>query len=451
MKAKIPVLITGDGFLSVAALYSGFFLRFGTMEKAEALFGVTGHAVFVGVILFSSFMAEGYNYEKSHGKKEVLLRILLSIVISFFMLSALYYLIPSIILGRGILLLALFTFGVFQFVWHIGYDLALKHLGFVNRVLILGTGPLAKEIGRLINSNNHEYVLSGYVNCELQPALVPSLYIVGSSSELFETAKREKAHKIVVSLSDRRGSLPLQGMLECKFSGIEVVDAPTIYERVTGKLLIENITPGWFIFSDGFRTSLLKSIFKRIFDVLFSTVGLVLALPFIPVLAVIIKLHSPGPVFFKQVRVGEKEKKFVLYKFRTMRQDAESKTGAVWAQKNDPRVTALGKYLRKFRLDEIPQLYNVLKGDMSFIGPRPERPEFVEKLKEIIPYYSERHCLKPGVTGWAQIKYPYGASVEDAAEKLRYDLYYIKHLSLPFDLLIMLETTKVILFGRGGQ
>jgi len=185
--------------------------------------------------------------------------------------------------------------------------------------------------------------------------------------------------------------------------------------------------------------------------VLLAVCGIVMSLPIALLVALAIRLESKGPVFFRQVRIGEKEKKFMLYKFRTMREDAESATGAVWAQKDDPRVTRLGKYLRKFRLDEIPQLYNVLVGDMSFIGPRPERPEFVEKLKEAIPYYSERHCVKPGITGWAQIKYPYGASVEDSTEKLRYDLYYIKNTSMPLDLLILLETSKVILFGRGGR
>jgi lipopolysaccharide/colanic/teichoic acid biosynthesis glycosyltransferase len=182
-----------------------------------------------------------------------------------------------------------------------------------------------------------------------------------------------------------------------------------------------------------------------------AVIGLCFSAPLIPLVALAVKLDSNGPVFFEQLRIGAKEKKFMLYKFRTMREDAESKTGEVWAQKDDPRVTRVGKYLRKFRLDEIPQMYNVLKGDMSFIGPRPERPEFVKKLKEAIPYYSERHCVKPGLTGWAQIKYPYGASVEDSAEKLRYDLYYIKNTSIPLDLLIMLETAKVIMFGRGGR
>jgi exopolysaccharide biosynthesis polyprenyl glycosylphosphotransferase len=192
-------------------------------------------------------------------------------------------------------------------------------------------------------------------------------------------------------------------------------------------------------------------VYKRIFDIFFSTVAIIFALPLIPLIALIIKIDSSGPIFFRQVRLGVKEKTFVLYKFRTMMLDAENGTGAIWAQKDDPRITTFGRFLRKTRLDEIPQLYNVLKGEMSFIGPRPERPEFVQKLKEIIPYYSERHIVKPGLTGWAQVKYPYGSSVNDAIEKLRYDLFYIKNFSLFLDLLIIIETVKVVIFGRGGR
>jgi sugar transferase (PEP-CTERM system associated) len=229
------------------------------------------------------------------------------------------------------------------------------------------------------------------------------------------------------------------------------VDAPSFYEKMTGKLLLENITPSWFIFSDGFRITAHVRLVKRVSDVLFSLAGLILVLPFIPIIALAIRLDSPGPVFFRQIRVGEREKNFLLYKFRTMRQDAEKGSGAVWAQERDPRITRLGNFLRKSRIDEIPQLFNVLMGDMSLVGPRPERPEFIEKLKEVIPYYSERHFVKPGVTGWAQVRYPYGASIEDALEKLRYDLYYIKNLTISFDLMIILETVKVVLFRRGGR
>jgi sugar transferase (PEP-CTERM system associated) len=230
-----------------------------------------------------------------------------------------------------------------------------------------------------------------------------------------------------------------------------VVDGLSFYEEITGKLAIENINPSWFIFSDGFRLTPFMHLYKRAFDLFFAALGLLLTMPILPLLALAIRLESPGPILFRQLRVGENEIPFLLYKFRSMRQDAESATGAVWAQVDDPRVTRLGNFLRKSRLDEIPQLFNVLKGEMSFVGPRPERPEFIEKLKERIPYYGSRHCVKPGVTGWAQVSYPYGASEADALEKLRYDLYYIKNYSLPLDFLIILETVKVVLCGKGGR
>jgi exopolysaccharide biosynthesis polyprenyl glycosylphosphotransferase len=220
---------------------------------------------------------------------------------------------------------------------------------------------------------------------------------------------------------------------------------------MTGKLLVEDIQPSWFIYSRGFRFTSVRRAWKRVLDIVLAFLGILLVMPFLPIVAVLIKLTSPGPVLFRQLRVGERGCEFTLIKFRTMCDNAEKETGPVWASENDPRITRLGALLRKIRIDEIPQLFNVLKGDMSFIGPRPERKEFVERLSEKIPYYGKRHFVKPGVTGWAQVKYPYGASDEDALEKLRYDLYYIKNYSFTLDLIIILETIKVVLFGRGGR
>jgi sugar transferase (PEP-CTERM system associated) len=450
---NILVLILGDLLLGAGAIYAGFHLRFGGLNEGILEYEPLSVriAAFVVVIVFCSFFTELYNQDKNPGKKETLLRVASVIGFSFFILSALYYIMPFVEIGRGILIISLIIFGILQSSWHLTYEFCLHLPGFAKKVLILGTGQSAEKIGKLINSTNHNYVLSGYINCFIEPAAVPSFHSVGNGNSIMDVARKERAQKIVISLSERRGTLPLKDILNCKLSGIDVLDAPSFYEELTGKLLIENITPSWFIFSDGFRITPLKKSSKRISDVIFAFIGLIFALPLIPITALLIKIDSRGPVFFRQVRMGEMERKFVLYKFRTMRQDAENGTGAVWTQENDPRITRLGRFLRKSRLDEIPQLFNVLKGDMSFIGPRPERPEFVEKLKEIIPYYSERHFVKPGITGWAQIKYPYGASVEDAIEKLRYDLYYIKHLSIMLDLLIVLETVKVVLFGRGGR
>ena len=318
---------------------------------------------------------------------------------------------------------------------------------FARRVLILGTGELARQLGELLASPSSSYTLAGYLECG-EEGVVSREQVIEKEGDLLATAQQVRVGIVVVALAERRGVLPLQEMMRCKLNGLEVVDAPTFYEIVQGKLMLEHMTPSWIIFSTGFRRTALIDVYKRCVDLVLSVIGLLLTAPFFPLVALAIKLDSPGPLFFKQVRVGNGEKPFMLYKFRSMRQDAE-RNGAVWAVKNDARVTAVGRFLRNSRIDEIPQLYNVLKGDMSFIGPRPERPEFVEGLKKDIYYYSKRHTIKPGLTGWAQVRYPYGATVEDAIEKLRYDLYYIKNLSFFLDTQIIFETVKVVLFGRG--
>jgi sugar transferase (PEP-CTERM system associated) len=450
---RILILIAGDIAAAFFAILMACYIRFGGPIRLHDLSNMDALRVllFVFIMILSSFFVEIYNLNRELGWKESASRIFAANVISFFILSSVYYMAPVVMYGRGVLVLSLVLHAAFQFAWHLVYCISSKFSGLARRVLILGTGPLAQQMGNLIAVANNNYVLSGYVNCASEPSDIPFSSVVGNHDELYETVLRERAHKIVVSLSERRGIFPLQHVLDCKMSGIEVVDAPAFYEQVTGKLLIENITPSWFIFSQGFRVTALLRMVKRTIDLLSALVILLLVLPFLPIIALIIKLDSSGPVLFKQVRVGEREKTFVLYKFRSMGVDAEKTSGAVWAKEDDPRVTRVGEFLRKSRIDEIPQLFNVLLGNMSLVGPRPERPEFVGKLKEIIPYYSERHFVKPGVTGWAQVRYPYGASVEDAIEKLRYDLYYIKNLNVTFDLMIILETIKVVLFRRGGR
>ena len=450
---SILVLLLGDFLLALCAVYTGFALRFGMVPVAEGVSQVKIEQLpfFVIGVMFSSFIVELYNSDKSMTTKERAARIAIGLLMSFLFLSALYYVLPDVKIGRGFFALSIGAFGVFQLLWHIVYTAYINSTGLARKVLVLGTGLVAQKIGGIITATNHQHVLRGYYSCDSEACAVPPQAIVGSDLGLIETVRRENAQKIVVSLSERRGTLPVRDVLSCKLSGIEVVDAPSFYEEMTGKLLLENLRPSWIIFSDGFRMTSAMRFYKRLFDIMAAAFGLLVALPVLPLLALAIMLDSGGPILFKQTRVGMREKPFELLKFRTMRKDAESGTGAVWAQKDDQRVTSIGKVLRKVRLDELPQLWNVLKGDMSLIGPRPERPEFVEKLKQIIPYYSERHFVKPGITGWAQIKYRYGASVEDAIEKLKFDLFYIKNISPLLDLLIVLETIKVVLFGRGGR
>lgn len=461
MVFRLTLLITIDAVLALAALYSAAVLRFGYSEVRSMLLetaNILVAGVFVIVVLSSAHLMETYDFSKNTKKREIFINTILGSISSFFLLSIVYYLNPAVMLGQGVLFLAVSLFALYQFFWHTVYMVYLHHPRFSQRVLILGTGQLASQMGELARTNSHYCTLAGYATCygdetkavDHSPLITPGV-IVGDAEDLMAVALKARADVIVVALSERRGIFPLRDVLRCKLNGIEIMDSPTFYERIYGKLMLEQITPSWIIFSSGFRRTRLLNVFKRCSDIVLSALGLLLAAPLFPVIALLIKLESPGPLFFSQVRVGCREKPFKLYKFRSMAQDAEKSSGAVWAQKNDPRITRIGHFLRNSRIDEIPQLYNVLKGNMSFIGPRPERPEFVEKLKNVIPYYSKRHFIKPGLTGWAQVKYPYGASIEDAVEKLRYDLYYIEHFSMFLDSLILFETIKVVLFGRGGR
>ncbi|WP_305046477.1 TIGR03013 family XrtA/PEP-CTERM system glycosyltransferase [Geoalkalibacter sp.] len=451
MSKSLGILLLVDVLLAANALVLATLARLGGFtDRGGFSLDWSEVTVFSLVMLLCGFFVELYSGEREFRKTETGVRILVSLAIGFVALSALYYIFPDIHVGRGILLLALGFFGAGQFIWHRCHGMLLSFPGIAQRVVILGNGTLGQKIEEIIPSVRHNYVFAGYIRPDKEAVCVPETSIVGSIDDLYETVRRIKAHKIIVSLAERRGVLPVREILRCKLSGVEIIDALNFYEQLTGKLLVENINPSWFIFSNGFRVTRFIRCYKRILDIVFSLTGILLSLPLLPFIALAIKLDSRGPVFFRQTRVGEGEKEFMLYKFRSMTQDAE-KNGAVWACKNDARVTRVGHFLRKTRLDEIPQLFNVLKGDMSFVGPRPERPEFVSMLTEKIPYYSKRHFVKPGVTGWAQVKYPYGASVEDALEKLRYDLYYIKNISILMDILIVLETVKVVLFGRGAR
>ncbi len=322
---------------------------------------------------------------------------------------------------------------------------------FATKILIIGAGELAQQVADLVemDDNPHSYVR--FVSCTDREPLVDKELVVGKIQDIDEIVKNYKPQKMVIALKERRGNLPLKEFMHSKLRGIEILDAVSFFESEKQCLMVEGMQPSAFIYTQGFRMTPFMRSYKRIYDIIFSCIGLFLSAPLFPVLAVLIKLDSQGPVFFKQLRVGEMETEFFVYKFRTMAQDAEKNTGAVWAQKNDPRVTQIGQFMRKTRLDEIPQLYNVLRGDMSFIGPRPERMPFVERLKETIPFYSTRHLVKPGVTGWAQVCYPYGASDEDALEKLRYDLYYIKNYSVFLDFRIIIDTIRVVTSGFGGR
>lgn len=333
----------------------------------------------------------------------------------------------------------------------------LFRIPIADRLLMIGDGPMAEVIERELGERaDPGYAIAGYVLPEI-PETVPKnghgepRTILGAYGSIVENVKKHGIGRVVVCLSERRGNLPLIELLNCRLQGVKVEEGELLYERLTGKIAVEKLRPSYLIFSEGFNRSKFNYIFKRALDVFLALLGLVLSLPLCLATALAIKLTSRGPILFSQARVGKEGRIFTLYKFRSMRADAEKSTGPVWAAADDARVTAVGRIIRQIRIDEIPQLINVLANDMSFVGPRPERPFFVEELKKDIPYYTERLVVKPGITGWAQINYRYGASKEDALEKLQYDLYYIKNMSIFLDVIILLRTVKVVLLGFGAR
>jgi sugar transferase (PEP-CTERM system associated) len=326
---------------------------------------------------------------------------------------------------------------------------------FKRRVLIVGTGENAARIRDVAQrARDCHYVPVAFVHACGDPLRVGrsdlQLDPASDGEELAEFALHQGVQEVVIATDDRRG-LPVRQLLHCKLRGLQVTDYLSFWERENGRVNLEALQPSWLIFSDGFRQGWVVNTVKRSFDIVVSAIMLLLTMPVLLVTALLIKLESPGPVLYRQERVGLRGRTFVLLKFRSMRADAERDGTPQWAAERDPRVTRIGAFIRKVRLDELPQLINVLCGDMSFIGPRPERPFFVDQLSASIPFYKERHAVKPGISGWAQINYPYGASLEDARQKLAYDLYYVKNRTIFLDLLILVQTVRVILFPEGAR
>jgi sugar transferase (PEP-CTERM system associated) len=322
-----------------------------------------------------------------------------------------------------------------------------------NRVLVLGAGPAAWDVAQsLREADPLAEIIGFYPGSSETEVRVDARDLVSTELPLSDTALRLGADEIVVALSERRGgNTPLRELLDCKVVGIRVVDLATHFEKNLHQISLKHVNAGWLVFGDGFNQTALRSGVKRAFDLVCSAVLLVVSAPAMLLAALAVKLESPGPVFYRQERVGLNGVPFMVTKFRSMRNDAEKDGRPVWATKNDARVTRVGKFIRKTRIDELPQLFNVLRGDMSLVGPRPERAFFVEQLIQKIPYFAVRHSVKPGVTGWAQVKYDYGATEEDAAAKLQYDLYYVKNHSLFLDILVLIETVAVVLTGRGAR
>ena len=366
-------------------------------------------------------------------------------------LAVIYYLlpflqIPIVVFWTGYVILCLLIY-----CWRTAYYYILRRRLFVQDVIVIGTGNLASDISRIIEGKHDSvYRIAAFVGSaepEFNPNRAP---VVPSLDALADMIEERKVQCIIVAPDDRRGTVPIQALVRQKLRGMDIEQGIGFYERVTGKILAEKINPSWIFFSNGFHLSRWKRVLKRGLDLCLSLLLLLFAWPVILIAALIVKMESAGPAFYLQERVGENNRLFRLIKLRSMRQDAE-KDGPVWAREQDDRVTRFGAFMRKSRIDELPQLWNVLKGEMSMVGPRPERPVFVGQLAEVIPFYDIRHATKPGVTGWAQVNYPYGASTEDALRKLEYDLYYLKNSSLVFDLLIIFRTAKTVLFRKGGR
>lgn len=400
------------------------------------------------------YMFNLYTADMYKPSRNMTMRLLQATIVATVVLFSLFYIVPELKTWRGILLINTIFLPITMVLWrHIASRIFKVELP-LKRVLIMGSGELAKKIGaEIYHKNEHGLKLVGFIDDDpdnLGKSIV-NPGVIGGYGDISRLSRVESIDFIIVALADRRAKLPMSALLDCKLRGIHVEEGETFNERVTGKIPLDHLKPSWMVFSDGFKSLRSRKLLKRSLDLLFSFILLVVAAPIMLLTAIIIKLESKGPVIFKQVRVGENDREFNIYKFRSMRQDAESATGPVWAGSGDNRATRVGRIIRLIRVDELPQLINVIKGDMSFVGPRPERPFFVSKLKEVIPYYEMRHVVKPGITGWAQVKYPYGSTVQDALEKLQYDIYYIKNMSPILDMVVFFSTIKVVLTGKGAR
>lgn len=457
----IPFLILGavELGLFMVAVYLGSHLRF--WDSAASVhpesFPTWAKAVAFAVVMFLGMVAMGlFQRRFRYATAGMLLRIVSAFLGGGVALTLLYYSVPGLSLGRGEFILSfLVAMGLVSLV-RVVFLKTLNQEMLKRRILVLGAGELAAQIPRHMRRrvDQQGFNIVGYVHVRGEHDVVDEEMVLRPDITLLALAKELQVDEIVVAVGERRrNGFPVHDLLDCKLSGIDVIDLQGFFERETGKIKLDILSPGWMIFSDGFNQSNFQSAAKRAFDVVVSVLLLLLAWPFMLLVALAIVLESggKGPVFYRQIRVGQHWKLFNVYKFRSMRVDAEKGGKAQWATKNDDRVTRVGRFIRKVRLDELPQVFNVLKGDMSLVGPRPERPEFVTQLSEQIPFYAERHRVKPGVTGWAQVCYPYGASEKDSMEKLQFDLYYIKNNSLFLDFVIILQTAHEVIWGKGGR
>jgi sugar transferase (PEP-CTERM system associated) len=395
-----------------------------------------------------------YERELSADHQELVARVLQGLGVTSVVLAIVYSWFPDLSIGPGVLGGSVIILALLLAPWRVALSWATTQFGFRERLLVVGTNKTAQALATEVWDRADMGVeIVGFIDPDGSHQLPsgPSMPdVIGTIEDIPAIVRARAVNRVVVSLADARGKLPMDKLLEMKIDGVQFAHLTSVYEEYTGRIALENLRPSWLIFSYGFNKTRMLAVGKRLIDIAAATLGFLLSLPLLIAVAIAVKATSKGPVLYSQRRVGKDGQIFVLYKFRSMRQDAEAKTGAVWATVGDSRVTPVGRVLRRMRLDELPQLWNVLIGEMSLVGPRPERPEFVSDLTRNIPFYGQRHVAKPGLTGWAQVRYIYGATMEDAIVKLQYDLFYIKHLSLWLDISIILRTIKIVLLGRGA-
>jgi len=454
----LALLAILEGTIFLAAMhYTAPFTLSGPVPPSQHPAPWVPHSLLFAGIMFVSMAAMGlYNSRQRARLAGLLSRVAASMLGGAMVIAVIVYLLPVLRIGRGALLLStLVSFGAVAVV-RIAFDLIVDEAVFKRRVLVYGAGRRAASIVRLRRrSDRRGFLIVGYVMADGDDlsALRDHERLVRSDQDLLSYCQAQRIDEIVVAMDDRRRRFPMDQLLECRLEGFEISELVTFLERETGKVRLDILNPSWMIFAEGFRQGRAHGIFERLFDVVASFAMLAATAPVMLLTAAAIKLSDGwrAPIFYRQIRVGQYGKPFKLLKFRSMREDAEREGKAQWAQKNDSRITRVGSFIRTTRIDELPQILNVLRGEMSFVGPRPERPEFVEQLNETIPYYRERHSIKPGITGWAQLCYPYGSSEQDAIEKLQYDLYYVKNHSLIFYIAILVQTVEVIVWGKGAR
>jgi sugar transferase (PEP-CTERM system associated) len=457
INGRTVLLILAEASLVYGATIFAVYLRIGIAGAPYELLVRNGYwkaGVATFFCLTAFYLFDLYDFVVMHDRRELVLRLVQALGLAWIALAIAFYAYPGLMLGRGISLIALPLALTLMVSWRVSIHWFLGHPDIGQKILIVGSGKQAVEVAReVLNRPDAGYRIVGFVgtDSELLGKSLINPRVIGLTEQLVELVKRENIDRIVVAMGERRGQLPTDKLLQLSLAGhVWIEEGAVFYERLTGRVALSMLRPSWLIFAGPGRQAKLSTVVRSLVHRLVALVGAILSLPIVLVTAILVKLDSRGPVFYKQERVGKNGQTFTLTKFRSMRVDAES-AGPVWASKGDDRTTRVGRIIRKIRIDEIPQFWNILRGEMSFVGPRPERPHFVAQLAEEIPYYEQRHLIAPGLTGWAQIKYPYGASIEDARQKLQYDLFYIKNHSLVLDAVVLFETIKIILFGRGAQ